>query len=189
MILLSHQRPPATTGAPKMARRSNIQPLTLDDAASVSSASADHDRNRPYGLDSPKTPVTPKSPTSPRSPFRFTTKRPQWEGEKSPMQATASTTTLPPSHTSSSLLNLQAPAAADEKSDSGQPVRGFFGNYKATKSTSRLQSDNTRPANGDSMSRDVEHPVMMRKGSAQEPARSGTTLSFIFQFPHLTNTT
>jgi hypothetical protein len=156
-----------------MARRSNVQPLTLDESATVPDGS--------QFVESPKTPVTPRSPRSPRSPFRFAGKRAQLDDEKPQMQAAdhQSRANLTPSHTTPSLSNLQraATGAPDEKNDRGQPSRsGFFGNYKASKSSSRLQSDSARPANEEAISNDVDRPVITRKVSEQEPTRPGTTL-------------
>lgn len=159
-----------------MARRPTVQQLTMDESATVPDGN-----NHQY--EDPKTPVTPKSPRSPRSPFRFPSKKPQQEDENhNPQMQGAdpqSRVNLPSSQTTSSLSNLQrAPTpAADEKNERTQPVRsGFFGNYKASRSSNRLQSDSARPANEESISQDAERPVTTRKVSAQEPIRTGTTL-------------
>jgi hypothetical protein len=155
-----------------MARRSNLEPLTLDESTTAPDTL--------QYVEGPKTPVTPKSPRSPRSPFRFTTKKPQLEDDQPPTHAAdpPSRTALPASHTTPSLSTLQRQAAhaGEEKNDKGQPARsGFFGNYKASKSSSRLQSDSARPASEDNMSTDADRSVITRKVSSQEPTRSGTT--------------
>ena len=162
-----------------MARKSTPQPLTLADSANVDS---EHDF-----LDSP---LSPKSPKSPRSPFRFTssTKKEalQSQVDQSSMHAADPaqnrTTNLPPSQTTPSLSALQQSSAglsSEERQERERPTRsGFFSNYKASKSSSRLQSqDAGRLVTEDSMSRDTDHPAMSGKVSSQEATRSGTTLS------------
>ena len=151
----------------------NVQPLTLDESVTVPDDS--------QHVESPRTPITPKSPRSPRSPFRFAGKKAQLDDEMPQMQAAdpQSRANLPPSHTTPSLSNLQraATGAHDEKNERGQPTRsGFFANYKASKSSSRLQSDSARPTNEESISNHAERPIITRKVSTQEPIRPGTTL-------------
>jgi hypothetical protein len=152
-----------------------VQALMLDESPAAPDGS--------QYVEPPRTPVTPKSPKSPRSPFRFAGKKAQLDDEKPQMQEAdhQARANLPPSHTTPSLSNLQqrAPApGADEKNErAAQPARsGFFGNYKASKSSSRLQSDSARPANEESVPRDAERHVITRKVSAQEPIKAGTTL-------------
>ena len=162
-----------------MVRKSTPQPLTLAESSNVDD---EHDF-----LDSPRSPLSPKSPKSPRSPFKFTsTKRGATsQGEQSMHAADPQqnrTTNLPPSQTSASLSALQQSSAAstgEERQDRERPTRsGFFSNYKASKSSSRLQSqDAGRQVTEDSMSRDTDRPAMSGKVSSQEATRSGTTHS------------
>ena len=169
----NHQRVPSIStdlqGAPnKMAPRSNLQTLTLDEESAPDDA---HQK-----IKSPRSPVTPKSPRSPRSPFSFSTKKSQFEDEQQPsMQAADHPRTLPSSNSAASISNHQQ--AAEDRTDRGQPVLGgFFGNYKASRSSSRLQADAPPATDESSMSRDAERPVISRKVSSQDPTRTGTTL-------------
>jgi hypothetical protein len=157
-----------------MARKSHPQPLTLTDPRIVD----DHDY-----LDNPRSPLSPRSPKSPRSPFRFSSKKAQAEGEQPPMQSSDSQrarTTLPPTQNTVSLPSLDSFTSAQgpeklELDKEQRPARsGFFSNYKASKSSSRLQpnQDAIRQPAEDSMSRDTERPS---KVSSQETSRSGTT--------------
>lgn len=202
-----------------MARRTNVQPLVLDDSSATAPGSQGHNhghghsqsqnQNTQYPIESPRTPVTPmtpKSPKSPRSPFRFAAKRPPLDDDKPQTQThTAdpqSRANLPPSLTTPALSSLQqqqqrqqqqqqqqqqraAGSVTDEKAERGQHQQqpqqqstrsGFFGNYKASKSSSRLQADNARPATEEGISRDEQNPGTTRKVSAQEPTASGTTV-------------
>ena len=160
-----------------MARKSTPQPLTLADPANVDD---EHDFHN--------SPLSPKSPKSPRSPFRFTssTKKGgvQSQVDQSSMHAADPpqnrTTNLPPSQATPSLSALQqssAGSSSEERQERERPTRsGFFSNYKASKSSSRLQSqDAGRLVAEDSMSRDTDRPAMSGKVSTKETARTGTT--------------
>jgi hypothetical protein len=157
-----------------MARKSTPQPLTLPDPTVV-------DDEQDF-IDSPRSPLSPKSPKSPRSAFRFNTKKTQ--SEQPHMQAAESQTraTIPTCQTNFS-LNAILPYSGDsefggqESQENQRPSRsGFFSNYKASKSSSRLQnSDTARQAPEDSMSRDTDRPAMSGKVSTKETARTGTT--------------
>jgi hypothetical protein len=162
-----------------MARKSTPQPLTLADPAN---ANDEHDF-----LDSP---LSPKSPKSPRSPFRFTSSTKKGGGQSQVDQPSMHaadppqnrTTNLPPFQTTPSLSALQpssAGSSGEERQERERPTRsGFFSNYKASKSSSRLQSqDAGRLVIEDSMSRDTDRPAMSGKVSSQEATRSGTTHS------------
>ena len=161
----------------KMARKSTPQPLTLADPTNVD--------DEHHFIDSS---LSPKSPKSPRSPFRFThsTKKVgvQSQGEQSSVHVTdpqqTRTTNLPSSQTTPSLSALQqssAGSSGEERQERERPTRsGFFSNYKASKSSSRLQSqDAGRLVTEDSMSRDTDRPAMSEKVSSQEATRSDTT--------------
>jgi hypothetical protein len=155
-----------------MARKSTPQPLTLPDPTAV-------DDEQDF-IDNPRSPLSPKSPKSPRSPFRFNTKKTQ--SEQPHMQGAESQTraTIPSSQTNFS-LNAIPPYSGNfegqESQENQRPSRsGFFSNYKASKSSSRLQnSDTARQAPEDSMSRDTDRPAMSGKVSTKETARTGTT--------------
>lgn len=156
------------------------QPLTLTDPRTVD---AEHQflDNNPRSPLSPLSPLSPTSPKSPRSPFRFSTKKSQIQGAQ-PMQVPDShnsRTTLPPPQTSVSLSSLQqytGASEAPEKEKQQRPARsGFFSNYKASKSSSRLQNaEQVRQVTEDNMSRDTDRPG---KVSSQETSRTGTTRS------------
>ncbi|KAH6671360.1 hypothetical protein B0J14DRAFT_93765 [Halenospora varia] len=151
------------------------QPLTLTDPRTVD---AEHQflDNNPRSPLSPLSPLSPTSPKSPRSPFRFSTKKSQIQGAQ-PMQVPDShnsRTTLPPPQTSVSLSSLQqytGASEAPEKEKQQRPARsGFFSNYKASKSSSRLQNaEQVRQVTEDNMSRDTDRPG---KVSSQETSRT-----------------
>lgn len=162
-----------------MARKSTPQPLTLAGQPIVQD---EHDF-----LDSPRSPLSPKSPKSPRSPFKFTStkKGAQSQGELS-MQAAdpqqTRTTDLPPCQTPTSWPVLQQPSAVPSREDRQERERstrsGFFSNYKVSKGSSRLQSqDATRQITEDGMSRDTDRPAMSGKVSSQVATRTGMILS------------
>jgi hypothetical protein len=156
-----------------MARRSTPMPLTL--------ASPDIDDDH----DATNSPLSPKSPKAPRSPFRFTSSSSNntKNSELSSMQVAADppqtrTANLPSSQTTPSLSALQQTSAATR--NEGRPERetrsGFFANYKASKSSSRLQSQGTgRQVTEDSMSRDTDS-AMSGKVSSQDGTRTGMLL-------------
>ena len=160
-----------------MARKSTPQPLNLAEPTTVND-----ERDL---LDSPISPSTPSSPKSLRSPFRFTgTKKGlQIQGDQSLRAVDPRrnpTANLPLSQTTGSLSTLQSSSAVssgEERQERDRPVRtGFFSNYKASKSLSRLQpQDAARRVSEESMSRDTDHPQMSGKVSSQEVTRSGTT--------------
>jgi hypothetical protein len=156
------------------------QPLTLTSDSIKTNA---NDQNF---LETP-TPLSPKSPKSPKSPFRFTTKKTQLQAENTPSMHVAdlqTRSTLPPSQTTPSLSTLHYPAAAGgeegRERERERPTRsGFFSNYKASKSSSRLQSENAKSVN-EEMSRDSDRPAMTGKGSSNESARNGKTTYFVY---------
>jgi hypothetical protein len=159
-----------------MVRKSTPQPLTLQNPIA-------HDEHN--FIDNSKSPLSATSPKSPRSPFKFTSSK-KSQGEQPSMQAAEplqNRTNLPTSQTTPSLSPLQqysGDSGGQERQERERPARsGFFSNYKASKSSSRLQpSDTVRQVSEDNMSRDTDHPAMSGKVSPQETTRTGTTLWF-----------
>ena len=161
----------------KISRKSAPLPLSLAEPTTVD---AEDDF-----LDSPRSLLNPVSPRSPRSPFRFTStkKGVQAQGEQSlqgpdPPQTPSVNPSL--SQTTGSLPALQQSStvsSGEENQEREKPARsGFFSNYKASKSSSRLQSQDTpKTTPEDSMSRDTDRPAMSGKDSTQEAAKSGMT--------------
>jgi hypothetical protein len=121
--------------------------------------------------------LSPKSPKSPRSPFRFNTSKKTQSDQ--PLMQTADSqptqTNLPPS---ASLSSIQSYTPASGKPEKERPTRtGFFSNYKASKSSSRLQHNpDVAKLGPEDMSRDTDRPAMSGKVSSKENSRSGTTL-------------
>ena len=138
------------------------------------------DDQTPDFIASPSTPST-ASPSTPRSPFRFTSKK-SHDKKQQLMQATGEPT---PAHKEIAAIQAapslsRAPLSAplgEEKDKDNRPARGgFFGNYMASKSSSRLQPTETiRKVSEDSMSRDTDRPTLSGKVPSQETKRSGTT--------------
>ncbi|KAG0650903.1 Glucocorticoid receptor DNA-binding factor 1 [Hyphodiscus hymeniophilus] len=160
-----------------MARKSTPLPLNL---AKPTTVDDDHDF-----LDSTRSPLSSKSPKSPRSPFKFISanKGVQPQAEQSmrvPETQQNRTTNIPPSQTFASLPTLQQLSAAstgEERQERERPTRsGFFSNYKASKSSSRLQPEDVAgKVSGDNISRDPDHSAMSGKVSPQEATRSDPT--------------
>jgi hypothetical protein len=173
-----------------MARKSNPQPLTLGDGSNLNvNVNPQHNSNF---IDGPRTPLSPISPRSPNSPFRLSTKKAQGQNQgehpsMQPAELQQSRTTLPPSQNTDSLPSLQQYSGAaavgpperqqERERERERPSRsGFFSNYKASKSSSRLQnSDTVRQVTEDSMSRDTDRPAISGRISSQENTRTGTT--------------
>lgn len=173
-----------------MARKSTPQPLTLPNPTIV-----DGDSNF---NDDPTSPLSPKSPRSPRSPFRFNSSK-RTQSELPSLQAAAELqqprATLSSSQTTPSFLALQQNSGGTEQQQQQQkqehPARGgFFSNYKATKSSSRLQNnaDSTRQPE-DRMSRDTDRPAMSGKVSSRDKSRTGTTMQVSTLQMKMTNMT
>lgn len=151
-----------------MARKSTPQALTLSNLTTV-----DDDLDF---IGSPKSPLSPTSPKSPRSPFRFNSSK-KSQSELPSMQAAETLqprTTLPTSQTAPSLSTIQQYPSRDQQKQERSSRSGFFANYKASKSSSRLQnnSDSTRNREG-SMSRDTERPAMSARMSSKDKSRKG----------------
>ena len=170
------------------ARKSNPQPLNLGAGSNLNPQQFTIDSPSP----SPRSPLSPISPRSPKSPFRLSTKKGQYQGEHPSMQpaeSQQSRTTFPPSQNTVSLPSLQqysGPAVGQERQQERERERerpsrsGFFSNYKASKSSSRLQnSDTVRQVTEDSMSRDTDRPAMPGRVSSQEHTRTGTTFFYL----------
>lgn len=161
-----------------MARKSTPQPLTLADTTNITTDSFSR---------SPLSPISPKSPRSPFSKFnaaaRKTQPQPQsqLQSEQLPMQTAESQqsrSTLPSSQTAPSLSTQQQ---TSDKQDRDRPSRGgFFSNYKAAKSSSRLQqnAESARQAQEDNMSRDTDRTGLGGVSSKDKP-RSGTNYSLL----------
>ena len=158
-----------------MARKSNPQPLILAEPTIV------QNEQNFLDLDTPKSPMSLKSPKSPRSPFKFTTKKPQ--SEQPSMQAAEpqnqTRTELPQSQTVAALHIFAAAEEQRQEQRQERPTRsGFFSNYKASKSSSRLQNSENKTVVAEDMSRDTDRPAMSGKVSAQEAGRNGKTFPF-----------
>jgi hypothetical protein len=162
-----------------MARKSNPQPLILTEPSLV------QNEQNFLDLDTPRSPMSLKSPKSPRSPFKFTTKKPQ--PEQPPMQAAEpqqqSRTEFPHSQTAPALHIFSAGGEEQRQERPERPTRtGFFSNYKASKSSSRLQNSENKTVVAEDMSRDTDRPAMSGKVSAQEAARNGKTFLVSLDF-------
>ena len=155
-----------------MARKSTPQPLTLPDTTTAVD-------NEDEFVDSPRSPLSPNSPRSPRSPFRFNSSK-KSQSNLPPMQVAEplqSQANIPPSQ---SLSAIEKFPAGQENQSREWPVRGgFFSNYKASKSSSRLQNSDTvrQVTKEEGMSRDTptDRPAMAAKVSSKESGRAGTT--------------
>lgn len=160
-------------GAPKMARKPTPQPLTLAESTNITSDSFQR---------SPLSPISPKSPRSPFSKFSATARKlhSQTQAELAVQAAesqppSSQPQTLPSSQT---VPSLPTQPQTTDKQDRDRPARGgFFSNYKASKSSSRLQekAESTRQLQEDSMSRDTERPGIAVV-SSKDKSRSGTNL-------------
>jgi hypothetical protein len=163
-----------------MARKPTPQPLSISSSQSEEADTVDA---------GPKSSQSLKSPRSPRSPFRFSTKLGQGFGEQPSMQgaeiqeshrdfSSSPTTTSAPSLSQTLISGRQSSRDRGREQDrpGTSPAKGgFFSNYKASKSSSRLQSETAKQAE-DSMSRDNDRPAMLGKVSASDGNRSGKTL-------------
>lgn len=160
-----------------MARKSTPQPLTLAESTNITSDSFQR---------SPLSPISPKSPRSPFSKFSATARKLHSQTQADlPVQAVESqpssqTHTLPSSQTVPALPTQQQ---TTDKQDRDRPSRGgFFSNYKASKSSSRLQekAESARQQQEDIMSKDTDRPVIAVVSSKDKP-RSGANPVFDLQ--------
>ena len=157
-----------------MTRKTVPQPLTLAGSTAVDEQQYEHDF-----IDSPRSPLSLKSPKSPRSPFRFTRTK-ESQSELPSMQAAEYQTrsNLPPSQSSPSVQ--QYTAVGQENQEPAASKSRFFNNYKAAKSSSRLQnSESAASVTEDSMSRDTERPSMAGRVSSKEAKRTGRNYFFL----------
>jgi hypothetical protein len=155
-----------------MARKSIPQPLTL-----ANSLTLDDEHN---SIDHPRSPFSPTSPKSPRSPFNFknSKKTPIDQSLMQPVDLQQPQATLSPAQQSLSLPTLQQSPITQEKQEKDRSSRsGFFANYKASKSSSRLQNSETAKQSLEDMSRDTDRGTMPGKVSSRENSRTGTTHS------------
>ncbi|CZR50995.1 related to GTPase-activating protein beta-chimerin [Phialocephala subalpina] len=141
-----------------MARKSTPQPLTLP----TTTANDEHDF-----IDSPRSALSPKSPRSPRSPFRFNSKKSQSDFPSIQAAESQQVSTIPASQTSPS-FSTQHNTIIPEKERERPSRSGFFSNYKASKSSSRLQNQERQQ---EEMSRDTD-PAMSAKVSTKENSRT-----------------
>lgn len=141
-----------------MARKSTPQPLTLP----TTIVSDENDF-----IDSPRSALSPKSPRSPRSPFRFNSKKSQSDFQSIEAVESQQVSSIPASQTSPSLSTTNNTIIPEKERE--RPSRsGFFSNYKASKSSSRLQNQERRQ---EEMSRDTD-PAMSTKVSTKENSRT-----------------
>ena len=148
----------------------------------------------------PKSAPSLRSPTSPRSPFRFSSLLGQGFGDHPSMRATeeqegrrnfSSSPTTPSQPTFQQLFGSDKQEGRDRQRrpeqdrPSTSPAKGgFFSNYKASKSSSRLQpAENARQVAEETMSRDTERPVGSSKMGSSEGKRRGNTTSFDVHIP------
>lgn len=166
-----------------MGRKPTPQPLA------ISPTGDDNEKNITDA--GPKSAPSLRSPRSPRSPFRFSTKLGQGFGDHPSMQATEeqerrrnlSSPTTPLQSTFQQTLGSDRPEGRERGPEldrpSTSPVKGgFFSNYKASKSSSRLQpADTIRQVTEDTMSRDTDNPVISGKASSTDGKRRGKAQS------------
>ncbi|PMD19639.1 hypothetical protein NA56DRAFT_671728 [Hyaloscypha hepaticicola] len=153
-----------------MTRKAVPQPLTLAGSTAVNEQQYEHDF-----IDSPRSPLSLKSPKSPKSPFRFTRTK-ESQSELPSMQAAEYQTrsNLPPSQSSPSAQ--QYTVVGQENQEQPATKSRFFNNYKAAKSSSRLQnSESAATLTEDSMSRDTDRPGMAGRVSSKETKRTEST--------------
>lgn len=169
-----------------MVRKPTPQPLAL------SPTSLEDEENDTIET-GPKSAPSLRSPRSPRSPFRFGTKLGQGFSDHPSMQSaeehehqrnfsSSPTTPSQPSFQQSSSLDRQEGRSRGQEQarPSTSPGKGgFFSNYKASKSSSRLQSvDTIRQVAEEPMSRDTDRPVASTKVASSEPRRRGNPPPF-----------
>lgn len=167
----AHKQGDSNIHAGKMARKTGPQPLTLGE-------STQYDGEQQF-IDGARSPASLKSPKSPRSPFKFTTKKTQ--GDQSlqasePWETHQNRTDLPQSQTAPALHQYSTSAGEEERQERRErPAKGgFFSNYKASKSSSRLQDSSRGTEEG--MSRDTDRPAMSGKVSSQDSGRNDSEI-------------
>jgi hypothetical protein len=165
-----------------MGRKATPQPLAIPPA------SIDDEENNNNVDPGPKSAPSLRSPRSPRSPFRFSTKLGQGFGDHPSMQppeeqerrrnfTSSPTTPSQPSFQQPLGSERQEGRSRGQEQDrpSTSPGKsGFFSNYKASKSSSRLQPvDTIRQVTEEPMSRDTDRPAAPVKVANSEIRRRG----------------
>jgi hypothetical protein len=180
-----------------MGRKQTPQPLDIPSGDGSVAGNSDPcgalDNNDKTCVDEP-----PKSATlslrSPRSPFRFSAKVAQVGFGSQPSMHPADHQEPSRNHPSSpatpSYPTLQRPFGFGRREDphrgqdrerpSTSPVKGgFFSNYKASKSSGRLQSvDIIRQVADEAMSRDGDRPELAAAEAADDGKKNGMVLVF-----------
>lgn len=172
-----------------MGRKATPQPLAIPPSSL--------ENDNASGIDpGPKSAPSLRSPTSPRSPFRFSTKLGQGFGDNPSIRSTeeqerrrnfSSSPTTPLQPTFQHHLGSDRQEGRDRRPELDRPSTspakgGFFSNYKASKSSSRLQqAENLRQATEETMSRDTDRPVGSVKIASSEGKRRGNA-PFSLQF-------
>ena len=160
-----------------MARKSNPQPLSLSDSNTGA-------ENNYTNLQLANSPLTATSPTlSPRSPYLSNPKRSRSRGRgEQPSMHTADGQTGrrdPTTPTNSSSVSLHRPtqsavAAAKEPPGTArgkQSNKGFFSNYKASKTNNTI-----RQVSDEGMSRDTDRSAMTGPVTITESKKSGENI-------------
>jgi hypothetical protein len=179
-----------------MGRKPTPQPLDI--SSRDGSGTGDRDSNGNFNndriyIDAPPR-SAPLSLRSPRSPFRFSSKVAQGGFGSQPLvhlvEHQDPSRNPPSSPTNPSIPTLQQPIGFGRQEDlergqererpSTSPVKGgFFSNYKASKSSSRLQPvDTIRQLTEETMSRDGDQPELSGSVSTLEGKKNGITLMF-----------
>ena len=171
-----------------MGRKPTPQPLAI-------SPTSLNDEENDIIEPGPKSAPSLRLPRSPRSPFRFSTKLGQGFGDQPSMQpaeeheqrrnfSSSPTTPLQPSFQQPSGSGRQEGRSRGQEQvrPSTSPGKGgFFSNYKASKSSSRLQPVNTiRQVTEETMSRDTDRPIASTKVASSDARRRGNTPCFAF---------
>jgi hypothetical protein len=180
-----------------MGRKPTPQPLDISsgDGTADRDPNGDFNNNKIY-IDAPprSAPLSLRSPISPRSPFRFSSKVVQGGFGSQPsvhLVEHQDPSRNPPSSPTNPLLpTLQQPLGIGRQEDLGRgqererpstsPVRaGFFSNYKASKSSSRLLPvDAIRQLTEETMSRDGDQSELSGSVLTLEGRKNGITLMF-----------
>lgn len=161
-----------------MAPKSNPQPLRLDQVGNI-------DQEDVVDARSPRSPLSSKSPRSPRIPFGFpSSKRTKSQGANLTLDIADLEATTPTEASSQPAGLLPAQEAAQplsvhqEKTESDRPTRtGFFSNYKASRSASRLQTEQD-------LAQDTDEPQLSSSLPSQESKRNGMIMvAFVSYMP------
>lgn len=171
-----------------MGRKPTPQPLAI-------SPTSLNDEENDIIEPGPKSAPSLRSPKSPRSPFRFSTKLGQGFGDQPSMQPAEehehrrNFSSSPPTPSQPSFQQPSGSGRQEGRSRGQEQARpstspgkgGFFSNYKASKSSSRLQPVNTiRQVTEETMSRDTDRPIASTKVASSEARRRGNNPCFTF---------